>query len=56
MLDGIRLNPMRKSASTKKHALQRDNKYDLYMNEDIRPLSNDGSLPNLNEFTNKEGK
>lgn len=54
MLDGIRMHPMRKSASTKKYVLTNDNtKYDMYMNEDIRPLSNDGSLPNLTDFTNE---
>jgi hypothetical protein len=59
MLDGIRMQPMRKSASTKKYTVagsDTTNKYDMYMKEDLRPLSNDGSLPNLTDFTNRDFK
>ncbi len=60
MLDGIRAQPMRKSASTKKYTVPssntNSNKYEMYMNEDLRPLSNDGSLPNLTDFSNNQKK
>ena len=46
---------MRKSVSTKKFIPPRDN-FDDLTNDDIRPLSNDGSLPNLTDLNHKDGK